>query len=148
MVMMKSSRLTFRAMRDRNPQALRSTLKTSLVCSYMSEMGVTDRFVSAKLTKEWTSPVYAFFQPTPNIGYEDGRRYHSFKCAGKSCTKTICRYLDKKDAKSTSNLRKHAKSCWGEAAVRAVDQAKNATEARDKIVVILWNGFHCIYMEF
>jgi hypothetical protein len=104
-------------------------------------MSVTDQYVSGKLAKEWTSPIYAFFQPMPDIGYEDGRRYHSFKCTGKSCTKTIRRYLDKKDAKSTGNLRKHAKSCWGEAAVQAVDQAKNATEARDKIVTgILRDG--------
>jgi hypothetical protein len=97
-------------------------------------MSVTDQFISEKLTKEWISPIYAFFQPMPNIGYKDGHCYHSFKCAGKSCTKIIPRYLDKKDAKSTSNLCKHAKSCWGEAAVQAVDQAKNVTEARDKIV--------------
>jgi len=50
-------------------------------------------------------------------------------------------YLDKKDAKSTSNLHKHAKSCWGEPTVWAVDQAKSATEAHKKIVAgILWDG--------
>jgi hypothetical protein len=52
----------------------------------------------------------------------------------KSCKKKIRRYLDKKDAKSTSNLRKHAKSCWGTEAVEAADRTKDVTEARDSVV--------------
>ena len=67
---------------------------------------------SARLSKDWNAPVYAFYQPVPEIGYEDGRRYHSFRCAARSCKQRIRRYLDKKDGKSTRNLRKHAKSCW------------------------------------
>ena len=43
------------------------------------------------------------------------------------------RYLDKKDAKSTSNMRKHAKLCWGEETVKLADEAKNVQEARTTI---------------
>ncbi|KAG1779915.1 hypothetical protein EV702DRAFT_1043301 [Suillus placidus] len=33
------------------------------------------------LMKEWTSPVYAFFDPMPCIIENDGRRAHEFKCS-------------------------------------------------------------------
>lgn len=38
--------------------------------------------------------------------------------------------MDKGDAKSTSNMRKHAKKCWGEDVVTSADKAKNANEVR------------------
>ncbi len=41
------------------------------------------------------------------------------------------RFLDKGDAKSTSNLRKHAKKCWGDGVVEAADDAKTADEVRE-----------------
>ncbi|KAG2088933.1 uncharacterized protein F5147DRAFT_587403, partial [Suillus discolor] len=83
-----------------------------------------------RLKKEWNSPIYAFYHPVPDIGYHEGRRYHEFKCAATSCKKGVRRYLDKKDAKSTSNMRKHAKLCWGEESINMADEAKNANEAR------------------
>lgn len=43
------------------------------------------------------------------------------------------RYLDKSDAKSTSNMRKHAKSCWGLETVEAADVMKDVKEARDSM---------------
>ncbi|KAF8869378.1 hypothetical protein BD779DRAFT_1614497 [Infundibulicybe gibba] len=66
-----------------------------------------------RLTKDWNAPIYAFYYPILDIGYEKGCRYHKFRCGAKGCKKGVCRYLDKSDAKSTSNMRKHAKSCWG-----------------------------------
>ena len=36
--------------------------------------------------------------------------------------------MDKGDAKSTNNMRKHAKKCWGDEVVASVDKAKNAHE--------------------
>ena len=65
-----------------------------------------------------------FFKPIPNIDYENGRRFHEFICAAKSCKKKVCHYLDKKDAKS----------CWGPNAVEAADRTKNVTEAHDSVV--------------
>lgn len=67
-----------------------------------------------RLMKEWLSPVYAFFNPMPCIVDVDGRRAHEFKCSARGCTTTIRRFLDKKDARSTGNMRKHVKSCWGQ----------------------------------
>ncbi|KAG1831812.1 hypothetical protein EV424DRAFT_1469923 [Suillus variegatus] len=77
--------------------------------------------------KEWISPVYAFFEPTPRIVEINGRRAHEFKCGARGCKTTIRQFLDKKDAK-------HVKSCWGNAALMAADDAKDANEVRTKIV--------------
>ncbi len=74
------------------------------------------------------------------IGHEAGRRYHTFKCAAKSCkgrSREVRRFLDKKDAKSTSNLRKHAKKCWGEAVVENADDAEDAEEVRRTIIRVI-----------
>ncbi|TFK80651.1 hypothetical protein K466DRAFT_503539, partial [Polyporus arcularius HHB13444] len=89
-----------------------------------------------ELQKGWTSSVYAFYSSDVTIGYEEGCRYHEFKCMGKSCKlkKPIRRFLDKDDVSSTGNLRKHAKKCWGEEAVALADQAEHAEEVRRTIV--------------
>ena len=78
--------------------------------------------------------MYAFYQPVPEIGYEDGKHFHSFHCAAQSCKQCIRCYLDKKDGKSTGNLRKHAKSCWGAKAVEVAGTVKMAAEAREVVV--------------
>lgn len=40
------------------------------------------------------------------------------------------RYLDKADARSTSNLRRHAKICWGANVVAAADKIKDCNAIR------------------
>ena len=76
-----------------------------------------------------------FFRPTPRIEYSDGRRLHVFECAAKRCKarngRDVRRFLDKSDAKSTGNLRKHAKGCWGEEAVAAADNTRSIDAARE-----------------
>ena len=86
------------------------------------------------LKKDWTAPIYTFFNPIPNIDYENGRCFHEFICRAKGCRKRICCYLDKKDARSTSILHKHTKLCWGPEAVEAADQTKDITEACSSVV--------------
>ncbi|KIK80452.1 hypothetical protein PAXRUDRAFT_765721, partial [Paxillus rubicundulus Ve08.2h10] len=86
------------------------------------------------LRKEWTSPIYAFFDPTPLIVEINGCHMHDFECTRQGCNKRIQRYLDKRDATSTSNLQKHSKKCWGTEVVAAADGAKDADEVRMKIV--------------
>ena len=95
---------------------------------------------SERLKKKWTSPIYGFFRPEPRIEYKDGRRCHVFLCMAKGCDVGIRRFLDQKDA-STSNLRKHAKTCWGEETIKLANTAKAPTEVRDKIAgAILRDG--------
>ncbi|KIL65171.1 hypothetical protein M378DRAFT_77253 [Amanita muscaria Koide BX008] len=93
-----------------------------------------------RLIKEWVSPIYAFFSPTPAIEYTDGRRSHVFKCLARSCSKTIRRYLDKGDAKSTSNMWRHARSCYGEDVVNEISEAKDIKTARKGVKSYLANG--------
>ena len=82
------------------------------------------------LSKKWTSPIYVFFKLMPSIVYIKGRHVHVFECAatrcmGKGNVCMVCQYLDTGDAKSTGNLWKHAKICWGEEAVSAADNTKD-----------------------
>ena len=55
----------------------------------------------------------------------------------KSCkhkSRSVRRFLDKGDAKSTSNMWKHAKKCWGDDIVASADKALNANEVRQTTV--------------
>ena len=80
--------------------------------------------------------VYGFFNPDPIIEYVDGRHAHSFVCAAthfRSTSRHVRRFLNTKDAKSTSNLRRHALKCWGEdnlnaARSRLADEVREATK--------------------
>ncbi|KAI6004779.1 hypothetical protein EDD15DRAFT_2155499 [Pisolithus albus] len=100
-----------------------------------------DQVPSEQLQKEWVSPVYAFFGSMPVIKEIDGRQVHEFKCSARGCKVKIRRYLDTKDARSTSNMQKHVKSCWGGDVLSAADNAKDANEVQTKIVgSILRNG--------
>ncbi|KAG0691749.1 hypothetical protein DFH29DRAFT_819015 [Suillus ampliporus] len=94
-----------------------------------------------RLMKEWTSLIYAIFDPTPIILTIDKRCAHVFKCMAKGCQVCVRRFLDKKDACSTGNMRKHVKIFWGKEVLQAADQAKNAKEVQMKIVPgVLHNG--------
>lgn len=86
------------------------------------------------MSNKWTSPVYAFFEPTPEIEYKGGRRCHVFKCGAGRCkgrnTRYVFRFLDKGDANSTSNLLRHAKVCWGTETVGAAMATQDLDAAR------------------
>ena len=45
----------------------------------------------------------------------------------------VRRYLDTGDAKSTRNLCKHAKICWGEDTVAAADGTRDVQAAREAL---------------
>ena len=88
----------------------------------------------AQLQKSFNSPIYTFFKPLPTIEYIQGCKSHVFECAAPTCgckTRFICRFLDKSDARSTSNLWHHAKICWSDEAVDAADGSRDvkATQA-------------------
>lgn len=71
-----------------------------------------------KLRRSWTSPIYGFFTPDPIFHEVDGRRCVEFVCGANTCKckagRWVRRFLDTKDKASTSNLRRHAKKCWGD----------------------------------
>ncbi|KAG2050833.1 hypothetical protein BDR06DRAFT_983824 [Suillus hirtellus] len=91
--------------------------------------------------KDWVSPVYVFFYPKPCIVVISGQCTHKFKCCAKGCQSTTQRFLNKKNIRSTGNMHKHVRVCWGEDVLAAADHAKDANEAHTKIVGgILCNG--------
>ena len=65
-----------------------------------------------RLQVGWRSPIYGFFKANVSVGYDEGRKFHFFKCAAQYCKgkghKGVRRYLDSKDRAATSNLKTHA----------------------------------------
>jgi hypothetical protein len=58
-----------------------------------------------------------------------------FECAATNCKgrtgRDVRRFLDTSDAKSTGNMQKHAKICWGAETVAAADATKSLVGARE-----------------
>ena len=75
-----------------------------------------------------------FYAPDPLIGHEGGCCYHEFKWVAKGCRKGVRCYLDTKDAKSTSNMQKHVKRCWGDNAVRLANEANGCDVVHKSVV--------------
>jgi hypothetical protein len=86
-----------------------------------------------RMMKLWNTPIYAFYHPTPTIGYEKERRYHEFRCFKKSCSKTIRRYLDTRDSTSTGNMHRHTKKCWGTDILTLAMATANVRDARESL---------------
>ncbi|KAL1657498.1 hypothetical protein GGF50DRAFT_68795, partial [Schizophyllum commune] len=90
-----------------------------------------------RMMKNWTSPIYAFFHAVPEIESvdKDGRvrLAHTFTCYNKGCSKRIRRYLDTGDKVSTSNMTRHAITCWGKRAVDVAQSHETATAARESV---------------
>ncbi|KAG1823692.1 uncharacterized protein BJ212DRAFT_1296263 [Suillus subaureus] len=66
-----------------------------------------------QMMKDWNSPVYTFFNPTPKIVEINGYCAHEFKCQAKGCKANVRCFLNKGDAHSTGNMHKHVHLCWG-----------------------------------
>ena len=68
-----------------------------------------------QLLQKWTSPIYVFFWPTPDIEYINSYQIYVFECTTKYCKgrngRGICWFLDKEDTKLTSGLYCHVKTC-------------------------------------
>ncbi|KIM50503.1 hypothetical protein SCLCIDRAFT_145314, partial [Scleroderma citrinum Foug A] len=85
------------------------------------------------MMKDWTSNIYTFYTPVPAIEHVDGRRCHIFRCLGKSCKQSMWCFLDTGNKASTSNMRKHIKSCWGDDVLTTVCQAAKLDVACDVV---------------
>jgi len=91
-----------------------------------------------RLVKDWISPIYVFFKSVPTIEYVKECRVHVFECEAAQCMgkgngRKVRRYLDTGDAKSTGNLHKHAKICWGSEAVAAALSTRDVRSAREAL---------------
>ena len=72
----------------------------------------------------------------PAVEYINGRKAHVFECAAVKCHskhRFVRRFLDTGDAKSTGNLRRHAKTCWGKDTVAAADNTQDIQTAREAL---------------
>ena len=73
-----------------------------------------------------------FFKPLPKVERIGDHKAHVFECTVSSChcrNRFICWFLDTGDAKSTGNLRQHAKVCWGEEVMLAADDTQDIKTA-------------------
>ncbi|KAM6501562.1 hypothetical protein JOM56_001539, partial [Amanita muscaria] len=94
-----------------------------------------------RLSAEWVSPVYAFYKPEVTIKTEqNGKRGHQFQCGNRNCKTKITRWLDKKDTRSTSNLRKHVKSCWGSEVLEVAGDMTTVMDAREAVAKYVRSG--------
>jgi hypothetical protein len=86
-----------------------------------------------RLKMSWHSPVYGFFSKSIVIGYENGRKFHYFKCTAKKCKSNggVRRYQDSKDRAATGNLKSHAVKCFGQDVVDAAFGSAAKSGARD-----------------
>ena len=79
-----------------------------------------------------------FFKPIPTVEYIKKHCVHVFEyaavnCLGKGNGQFVCRYLDTGNAKSTRNLHKHAKICWGKQVVAAAVETHDVQSAREAL---------------
>jgi hypothetical protein len=89
-----------------------------------------------RLSKKWDAPVYVFFKAPPTVQYFNNRKAHVFECAASPCrnkTKSVRRFLYTGDTSSTSNLRRHARLCWGDEALDAADETRDIKTAREAL---------------
>ena len=92
------------------------------------------------MKKQWRSPIYSFFKPDPTIEYIGGRHTHVFHCAANGCQKGVRCFLDKGNRRSTGNMCKHMKACWGEDVLQQVLQIKDHHMAHKAVKNYKKNG--------
>jgi len=100
------------------------------VLNWVERRGTYNIIELEQLSKDWKSPIYAFYHPIPDVAYVNERCCHEFKCAGRGCKYKARCYLDTKDKSLTGNLIKHVRACWGEEAWAVANKCKDAAEAR------------------
>lgn len=102
-----------------------------------------------RLSNDWVSPIYAFFDPTLIITYNSkGHCAHAFQCSATACKgksrgvdrRLVNCFLDTKDRKSTSNLKCHAIACWGAETIHKALKTKMNIGSARKILGNMKNG--------
>ncbi|KAL1725340.1 hypothetical protein EV714DRAFT_221514, partial [Schizophyllum commune] len=91
-----------------------------------------------RMMKNWTSPIYVFFHAVPEIEQPEyiplrALLVVSSSNLNKGCSKRIRRYLDTGDKVSTSNMTRHAITCWGKRAVDVAQSYETATAAQESV---------------
>ena len=108
-------------------------MSRNLVCtnSHLVYFSFWLHVIVERLQANWHSAIYGFFQENVSVGYDEGCKYHFFKCASRNCKgkgqKGVRHYQDSKDRAATSKLKSHAVKCFGQ---DAVDAAFEKTQSR------------------
>ena len=91
----------------------------------------------------------------PEVTYSpEGRHAHEFRCTSSHCRgkgangQIVRRYLDTSDRKSTSNLKRHAITCWGNKAVDDTLDAKVDIESAQKTLKTFKDGSITVAFEW
>ena len=98
---------------------------------------------SEQLTGNWTSPIYAFFGPIPDITYDaKGHHAHEFCCTATYCKgkRIVRRFLDTMDRKLMSNLKQHATVFWGSDVVGDALEARGDLKSTRKMLSEMRDG--------
>ena len=97
--------------------------------------------IVARLQKDWTSRIYAFYDPKVTIHYDKNGKYaHVFHCTNCGCKATIKRWQDTGDKGSTSNLQKHIIKCWGKDALDCATDSSSLKKAREGVKTYARSG--------
>ncbi|KAF8266196.1 hypothetical protein EI94DRAFT_1586634 [Lactarius quietus] len=86
------------------------------------------------MSKKWDAPIYIFFKPSATIEYVGRWKAHVFECMATCChckTKFVWHFLYSSNTSLTSNLRQHARMCWGDDVVLAADKTGNVEIAHE-----------------
>ncbi|KAJ7810215.1 hypothetical protein B0H14DRAFT_3480807 [Mycena olivaceomarginata] len=96
-----------------------------------------------RLKKDWTSTIYAFFDPIPKIEYhEKGQRCHTFVCTARSCVgknrRGVRRCLETSDIQHENPIRAKALEAGYEYICRKVwtDEEATWTERREAVAIL------------
>lgn len=111
-------------------------------------MGLTNG-VPERMQEAWNTPIYAFFRPEVRIDRSKGAAAYEFRCAAPKCGSPVRRALETQDKTSTSNLRRHVKSCkhWGEGVLDEAGKYKTAAEARPVVQAYLRTGSLTVFFK-
>lgn len=115
-------------------RVLLKTRKMNSVCIIILLMRRHTYLTLEHMMKHWTSPVYAFYCPIPDIIYVNGQHAHVFRCAATSCKYICWCFLDGPNCSSASNLIKHIKMSWGDSAYKATMDCQHGNEACKSVI--------------
>lgn len=99
--------------KDDEDEDAEESAETELDKLYACQVHCADNIIG-RLSKGWDSPVYVFFEKTPDIVYINDHRVHVFECAvthckGKGNDHIVRCYLDTGDAKAIfTNMQRFA----------------------------------------
>ncbi len=117
-------------------EIIKLTDKQELGKSSLNIKNIVLPIFSEKLKKGFHSPIYTFYRPKIEIKYccsrtsKKSQKHHVFVCAAPGCKHCVARNQETRDQSLSSNLKDHARQCWGINTVKAALQVKDLDQAQ------------------